>query len=187
MTWGIWQIFTRALRSLQIRTLMASFCLKLKIYELKIYRGVLCHGNEELCKIWRGTDLSVQNWHEEFDEFWPEHSKITKICTLMGCIWPKYIMFVYNIMGQLFLFFLCNFSSFFSYVGGIPLPSHISLLLTERYILAIQQTITHKEHLRYSLWPVAIFWIFFFFFLSGFYFTNIHESQDCRGRAMAFL
>ena len=63
------------------------------MYELKIYRGVLCHDNEEWCKIWRGIDLSVQNWHEEFDEFWPEHSKISKICTLMGCFWPKYIMF----------------------------------------------------------------------------------------------
>ena len=39
------------------------------------------------------TDLPVQNWHEEFDEFWPEHSKISKIYTLMGCFWPKYIMF----------------------------------------------------------------------------------------------
>ena len=27
----------------------------------------------------------------------------------------------------------------------------------------------------------------FFFFLSGFSFTNIHESQDCRGRGSAFL
>ena len=26
-----------------------------------------------------------------------------------------------------------------------------------------------------------------FFFLSGFSFTNIHESQDCRGRGRAFL
>ena len=72
---------------------MAAFCLKLKMYELKIYRGVMCHDNEEWCKIWRGIDLSVQNWHEEFDKFWPEHSKISKICTLMDCFWPKYIMF----------------------------------------------------------------------------------------------
>ena len=63
------------------------------MYELKIYRGVLCHDNEEWYKIWRGIDLSVQNWHEEFDEFWPEHSKISKICTLMGFFWTKYIMF----------------------------------------------------------------------------------------------
>ena len=48
---------------------------------------------EELRKIWRGIDLSVQNWHEEFDEFWPKHSKIQKICTLMSCFRPKSIMF----------------------------------------------------------------------------------------------
>ena len=58
--------------------------------ELKIYWGVMCHDNEEWCKIWRGIDLSVQNW---LDEFWPEHSKTSKSCTLMGCFWPKYIMF----------------------------------------------------------------------------------------------
>ena len=38
-------------------------------------------------------DLSVQNWHEKFDEFWPEHLKISKNCTLMGRFWPNYIMF----------------------------------------------------------------------------------------------
>ena len=93
LTWGIWKIFTRALETLQIGTLMASFCLKLKMYELKIYRGVLCHDNERLCKTWWGIYFSVSNWHKEFEEFWPEHSKISKICTLMGCFWPKYIMF----------------------------------------------------------------------------------------------
>ena len=61
LTWGIWQIFTRALESLQIGTLMAYFCLKLKMYELKNCRGVMCHDNDEWCKIWRGTDWSVQN------------------------------------------------------------------------------------------------------------------------------
>ena len=34
----------------------------------------------------------VQNRHEEFNKFWPKHSKNSKICTLMGCFWPKYIM-----------------------------------------------------------------------------------------------
>ena len=28
-------------------------------------------------------DLSVQNCQAEFDEFWPKHLKISKICTLM--------------------------------------------------------------------------------------------------------
>ena len=48
------------------------------MYELKIYREVMCHENEEWCKIWRRIDFSVQNWHEEFEEFWPEHSKISQ-------------------------------------------------------------------------------------------------------------
>ena len=63
------------------------------MYELKIYSGVMCHDNEKWCKTWRGTDLPVQNWHEEFDVFWPKHSKISKICSLMGCFWSKYIIF----------------------------------------------------------------------------------------------
>ena len=61
-------------------------------------------------------------------------------------------------MGQLLLFFLCNFSSIFSYVGGIPVTNYFSLLLIDRYILAVQQIITHKEHLQYSFWSVPIFW-----------------------------
>ena len=61
------------------------------MYELKIYRGAICHDNEEWYKIWRGLDLSVQNWNEEFDEFWPEHLKISKTCTLKGCFWPKHM------------------------------------------------------------------------------------------------
>ena len=89
-------------KSLETGTLMAYFCLKLEMYELKI-NGSLCHDNEEWYKIWRGIDLSVQNWHEEFDEFWPEHSKISKICTLMGFFWTKYIMFdLKKYMGVMF-------------------------------------------------------------------------------------
>ena len=93
LTWAIWQIFTRALVKSPNWDLHVIRYLKLKMYELKIYRGVMCHDNEEWCKNWRGIDLSVQNWHEEFDKFWPEHSKISKSCTLIGCFWPKYIMF----------------------------------------------------------------------------------------------
>ena len=62
------------------------------MYELNIYEGVLCHDNVEWCKIRRGIDLSVQNW-QEFDKFWPEHSKISKSFTLMNFFWTKYIMF----------------------------------------------------------------------------------------------
>ena len=93
MKWGIWEIFTRALEILKIGTLMGFFCPKLKMHELKIYLGVMCHANEEWCKNWREIDFSVQNWHKRFDKFWFKHSRISKICTLMGCVGPKYIMF----------------------------------------------------------------------------------------------
>ena len=63
-------------------TLMGFFCPKLKIFELKIYKGIMCHENEEWCKNWLGIDYSVQNWHEQFDEFWFKYSKISKIFIL---------------------------------------------------------------------------------------------------------
>ena len=92
MTWGIWQIFTRALRSVKIGTLMGSFCPKQKMHELKIYRGIMWNHTEEWWKIWRGIDFLFQNWHEKFDKFWPKQLKVSKICFLMGSFWPKYIM-----------------------------------------------------------------------------------------------
>ena len=85
--------------SLKIVTLMRSFYLKYKMYELKIYRGVLRHDSEEWCKIQRGIDVSVQNW-QEFDKFCPDHSKISKTCTLMGFFWTKYVMFEHWILIQ---------------------------------------------------------------------------------------
>ena len=79
--------------SLKIVILMESFYPKYKMYGFKIYRWVLCHDNAEWCKIWRGIDLSVKNWHEQFDGFWLEHSKISKIFTVVGLFGTKYIMF----------------------------------------------------------------------------------------------
>ena len=52
----------------------------------------MCHDNEEWRKIWIGIDLSFQNWDEEFDGFWPEHLKASKIFILMGSFWAKYIL-----------------------------------------------------------------------------------------------
>ena len=49
---------------------------KYEMYDLKICRGVMCHENEEWWNFWRAIDLSVQNLHEESDEFWHEQSKI---------------------------------------------------------------------------------------------------------------
>ena len=63
----------------------------------------MCHDNEEWCKIWREIDLSFQNWHEEFDEFWTEHLKLSRIFTLIGSFWTKYITFeLENYSGVIF-------------------------------------------------------------------------------------
>ena len=81
---------------------MGSFNPKLKKYELKIHRGVICHDNEEWRKIWRGIDLSFQIWHEEFDEFWPEHLKVPKIFILMCSFWAKYVIWAKKVQRSYF-------------------------------------------------------------------------------------
>ena len=58
-----------------IFTLIGSLWEKYISIELKKYRRVIFHENEEGFKIWKGIHLSFHNWHKEFDKFWPEHSK----------------------------------------------------------------------------------------------------------------
>ena len=73
---------------------------------------------------------------------------ILKLCAIQVVVsLPSWIKLP---MGQLLLFFLCNFSSFFSYAKDILVINHFSLLLIDRYILAIHYIITHEEHLQYS-------------------------------------
>ena len=70
-----------------------TFWAKYILFELKRYRPVTVDETKEGYKILRGIDLSFQNWHKEFDKFWPEHSKVSKIFTLIGSFWAKYILF----------------------------------------------------------------------------------------------
>ena len=77
----------------KIFTLMGSFWTKYILFELKKYRRVIFHETEEGYKIWRGMDLSFQNWYKEFHKFWPEHLKVSKSFTLIGSFWAKYISF----------------------------------------------------------------------------------------------
>ena len=37
--------------------------------------------------------MSFQNWHKEFDKFWPDHSNVSNIFTLIISFWAKYIFF----------------------------------------------------------------------------------------------
>ena len=78
MTWRIWQIFTRALESLKIWTLIGSFYLKQKIYKLKIYRGVICHAMKNDVKFEEELTCQFKFWHEEFDELDPSTQKSQK-------------------------------------------------------------------------------------------------------------
>ena len=81
---------------------------------------------------------------------------VLKLCPIIVIIsLPLWIKLT---MGQLLIFFLCNFSSFFSYIRGTLVTNHFSLLLIDRYILAIKQIITRQMHLRYCLWSLGIFW-----------------------------
>ena len=81
----------------QIRTLMGSFNPKWKMQELKIYRRVMCHDNEEWRKIEEELTcrfiIDVRINLINLINLDPEHSKVSKICTLMGSFWSRYIMF----------------------------------------------------------------------------------------------
>ena len=61
-----------------IFTLMGSFWEKYILFELRKYREVIFHETKEGYKIWTGIGLSFQNWHKEFDKFWPETQKSQK-------------------------------------------------------------------------------------------------------------
>ena len=77
----------------KIFILIGSFWAKYILLELKKYIGVIFRETEERYKIWRGIDLLFYNWHKEFNKIWPEHSKVSRIFTLMGSFWAKYPLF----------------------------------------------------------------------------------------------
>ena len=49
------------------------------MFELRKYRGVTFDDTQDWYKVWRKTDLYFKKWHEEFDEFSPEHLKVSKL------------------------------------------------------------------------------------------------------------
>ena len=70
LTWGIWQILTRALKNLK-----NLHCLwpKYIMFELKTCKGVMSDGTEYWFKIWRKTNFCFQKWAEESGKFEPEY------------------------------------------------------------------------------------------------------------------
>ena len=93
ITWGIWQIFTNALESWdsKLELVWGTFIPSRKCMSLKLT------GESDIMTMKKMQNLKrnwlVQNWSEEFNKFWYEHSKISKICTLMRSFWSKYIIF----------------------------------------------------------------------------------------------
>ena len=92
MTWGIWEIFTRALSS----GLSRDQCISLK------FTGELCimtmkrdakFEKELTCKFKVGMRNLLKIGMRNLLNFHQSTQKISKIYTLMGCFWPKYIMF----------------------------------------------------------------------------------------------
>ena len=84
------EFWPKHLKVLKTFILMCSFWAKYILFELKKYRGVIFNETEEEYKIWRGIYLPFQNWHTEFDKFWPEQLKVSQFFTLMGSFWAKY-------------------------------------------------------------------------------------------------
>ena len=84
------RLLTTHVKFHQMCTLIGSFCWKYIKLQLKKYRGVMSHDTEEWCKNWRKADLLFQNL-QEFGEFWPKHSKLSKICTLIASFSAEYI------------------------------------------------------------------------------------------------
>ena len=87
------RLLTAHVKFHHICTLISSFCWKDCIkFQLKKYRGVMSHGTEEWCKIWRKSDLLFQKC-KELGEIWSQHSEVSKICTLIGPFRAKYKTF----------------------------------------------------------------------------------------------
>ena len=59
--------------------LIGPFLAKYINFDLKKYRGVIFHDTEELCTIWRKTDLRFGKWHEKFGKLSPEHLEVQKL------------------------------------------------------------------------------------------------------------
>ena len=84
---------TRALESLKNFHFNGLLLSKYILFELKKNREIIFSETEEKCKIWRGINLFLQNWHKEFEKIWPLHLKVSKIFILMGSYWVKYLLF----------------------------------------------------------------------------------------------
>ena len=66
---------------------MGSLWPKYTMFELKQYGGVTFHDTEELCKIWKKTELWFEKWHDKSGKFSPEGLKVWKL----GFWWDPFV------------------------------------------------------------------------------------------------
>ena len=86
------RLLTAHVKFHEIFTVIGYFCWKYIKFQLKKYRGIMSYDIEEWWKIWRKTDSLFQKW-QQFGEFWPKHSKVSKSCTLINSYCAKYLLF----------------------------------------------------------------------------------------------
>ena len=74
-----WWNFTRALESLKSLYFDWFFLFKYITFDLTKYGRFIFYDTEELCKVWRKTNLWFGKWHEKFGKFSSEHCKVWKL------------------------------------------------------------------------------------------------------------
>ena len=81
------EIWPEHLQVSKICTSICFYCAKYIMFDLKKYRGVIFHGTEGWCEIWRKTYLWFEKWHEEYGKFsWSTWK--SQIGILMGSFNP---------------------------------------------------------------------------------------------------
>ena len=76
LTWGIWLILPRALENLKNFQFNALLLSKVFIVWGKKVQSSYLSWHWRMIQNLVRNQLSFQNYHEEFDKFWPEHSYI---------------------------------------------------------------------------------------------------------------
>ena len=100
-----------------------------KCMSLKSAEELCVMTKKNIAKFLRETDLLFQNWLKEFNESWPRHPKILKICTLMGPFWlkhiiraPHWVRLVRFLPYQIFLIKMSFLSFYSEYENEFRLP-----------------------------------------------------------------
>ena len=93
LTWKIWKILTRAVKSPKNVHFNGLLLSKVSIFWARKVQKSYLSWHWRVIQNLERIDLWFQNWHEEFDKFCPGQSKVSKSFTLMSSFWEKCIIF----------------------------------------------------------------------------------------------